>query len=420
MSCADARQTFDPVRQDVADLLAMAGQPPAGYSGTLTATAHVAGTMGNPEGSVALHAAGGSLHGEPFDRLDAQIGLTDRRATIQQATLTAGNARIDLSGSFQHPRDSFSEGTVQASLRTSQVDLARLHSLPNAAGQLQLSADIMGSLGTAAAGASSVTGAADRQAGVLAVKTGSGPTQTEFLLTSVQANATVRGLQYQGQAYGDVTTTVQTSGQSAVTDVTSDFAGSNIHVHGTTQLVSGYPTNADAQIAGLAVERALAIAGRGDIPVKGKLSATAHVHGTLDEPEGDASVDLTNAVVYGEPLDRLELRATNSAQSLEVTRLDAAAGPSHLGLTARFDHPAGRLDTGTVQFHVANGHLDLSRLKTLQNARPGLAGTVEISADGSAEASPGATPFRLTTVNANVAAANVALAGKPLGDYFPN
>jgi len=381
---------------DVADLLAMAGQPPQGYSGALTATAHLAGTVGNPNGSVAVHAANGALHGEPFDRLDAQIGLTDRLATIQQASLVAGNARIDLAGSFQHPRDSFSEGAVQASLRTNQVDLARLRSLPNTAGQLQLTASIDGSLGPVAGG---------------------GAPQTEFLLSSIEANGSVRGLSYQGQTYGDLQTTVHTAGQTATSDVTSNFAGANVRVHATTQLVSGYPSSADAQIAGLPVERVLAIAGRGDIPVSGKLMATAHVHGALAHPEGDASVDLTNAKVYGEALDRLQVRATNTPQTLELTRLDAASGPSHIALTARFDHPVDRMDAGTLQFHVENGHIDLGRLHTLQNARPGLAGTIEIAADGSAEAGAGTPPFRLTNVNANVTAAHVAAQGKDLGGF---
>ncbi len=388
---------------DVADLLAMAGQPPAGYSGAVTATAHVTGTVGDPTGSVALHAAQGALAGEPFDHLDAQIGLTDRLATIQQASLVAGNARVDLTGSFLHPRDSFTEGSLQASLRTSQVDLAKLPRLPDTSGQLQLTAAVAGSLGP-------VPG---------------DPAQTEFLVGSVQADASVRALRYQGQPYGDFQTTVQTAGQTATTNLTSNFAGSNVRVHAATQLVRGYPTTADAQIAGLPVERVLAIAGYGEIPVRGKLSATAQVRGDLAHPlahplaspEGSATLDLTDATVEGQPLDRVQAQATSTAQTLELTRFEAVSGPSHIALTAHFDHPAGQFDSGTLQFHVENGHLDLARLRGVQNARPGLAGTVEIAADGSAVASPGAQPFRLTDVNANISAAHVAAQGKNLGGF---
>ncbi len=250
---------------DVADLLAMAGQAPQGFSGALNATAHIAGTEGNPIGSVAVHAANGTLHGEPFDHLDAQIALTDRLATIQQASLQVGTARIDLSGAFQHPRDSFSNGTIQANLRTDQLDLAKIHTLPNFAGQLQLSATIAGTLGAPG----SADPSRDRQGAVLAAGS------TEFLLTNVQANGSVHDLHYLGQQYGDLQTTVQTAGQTATTALTSNFAGANVRVNGTTQLVAGYPTAADVQIGSLPVERVLAIAGHGDIPVRGVLAATA-------------------------------------------------------------------------------------------------------------------------------------------------
>ena len=105
---------------ELADILALAGQPSQGFSGALTAAVHLAGTIGNPSGSVGLHAANGALRGEPFDRLDAQVGLTDRLATIQSASLVAGNSRVDLTGTFQHPRESFTQGLIHANLRTNQ------------------------------------------------------------------------------------------------------------------------------------------------------------------------------------------------------------------------------------------------------------------------------------------------------------
>ena len=374
---------------DVADLLALAGQPAQGYSGALTASAHVTGTVGNPEGALAIGASNGALHDEPFDRLDARIALSDQLATIQQASLTAGNARIDLSGRFRHPRDSFAQGVVQASIKTSRVDLARLHSLGGVAGQLQLNAQVVGDLG--------------------------GTPANGFLVTNLQADAAVRGLQYQGQAYGDLQTAIRTSGRTATTDLTSDFAGSNIRLHATTQLAAGYSTAADAQIAGLPVERALAIAGHGDVPVRGKLSATAHVTGIPAQPEGNLSLDLTGASAYGEAVDRLQVRVASTPQAIELTQFQVASGPSHLALTAHYDHPAGQLDTGTLQFRLENGHIDLAHLKTVENARPGLAGSIELSADGAGAVTPGTHPFRLTSVNANLSAAHMALQGKNVG-----
>ncbi len=109
------------------------------------------------------------------------------------------------------------------------------------------------------------------------------------------------------------------------------------------------------------------------------------------------------------------MRASSTPQTLELTKFEAASGPSHISLTARFDHPVDRLDSGDLQFHVENGHLDLARLRAVQNARPGLAGSVEIAASGTAAAGLSA-PFRLTSVTANVSAAHVAAQGQNFGD----
>ena len=378
---------------DVADLLALAGESPQGYSGALTANAHVAGTVGNPNGTVALYAAAGTLAGQPFDRIDAQVALTDRLATIQRASLQLGNSHLDLSGTFQHPRDSFTQGQIQASLRSTNVDLGQIRRLPNVAGQLQLSADVSGTLGPAPGT----------------------PSQTEFLLNRVQADASVRQISFRGQSYGDLQANIRTAGQTATLNLTSDFAGANLRVNGTTQLVSGYPLTADVQVAGLPIERVLAVAGNGDLPVRGKLSASAHVYGALSHPEGDATVDITGASVYGQPLDRVQLRAQSTSQATEVTSFEAAAGPSHVALTARFDHPVDRFDTGTLQFHLRNGHLDLAHLTAVQNARPGLAGSVEITADGAGQAGAGTPAIRLTNLNADVSAAHLSADGHDLG-----
>src|SRR5206468_5489529 len=72
--------------------------------------------------------------------------------------------------------------------------------------------------------------------------------QTELLLTSVNGDASARGLQMDGQNYGDFNATARTTGNAVHYQVASDFAGSNIRVNGDTQLTRGYPTNATAAI----------------------------------------------------------------------------------------------------------------------------------------------------------------------------
>jgi translocation and assembly module TamB len=77
---------------DLADIMALAGQPPAGYAGAVTADANIGGTVGNPNGQATIAMTNGTLQDQPFDRLDAKINLSDQLVTIPNATLKSGPA----------------------------------------------------------------------------------------------------------------------------------------------------------------------------------------------------------------------------------------------------------------------------------------------------------------------------------------
>jgi translocation and assembly module TamB len=384
---------------DLADILAIAGQPSAGYSGALSMSAHVTGTLGNPTGTANLVASTGTVQGEPFDRIEAQVNMADQLITIPAAYVTAGPARINLATEFQHPRDSWTTGRVHAHVQSNQVELAQFRNLqkqwPNTVGQLQLQADVIGNLGEVRSGATA---------------------QTEFQLTSVNADASAHNLRFEAQNYGDFTATARTSGQTVNYNVVSDFAGSNIRVNGNTQLARGYPTNADASLKNLPIERVLALARRIDIPARGILSGTAHVAGTIDKPEGNVDLDLANAVLYDEPIDHLRARVTYLAESVDVPQLEITAGPSRIDLTAHYDHSANSLQAGDLQFKVNSSRIDLARIRNLQNVRPGLGGTLQITADGAARVRETNPRVLFRNVNANVAASGIASQGKSFGD----
>src|SRR5262249_33509645 len=148
-----------------------------------------------------------------------------------------------------------------------------------------------------------------------------------------------------------------TSGSTVSYTLTSDFAGSDIRVTGRTELTRDYPTTADAALRNLPVERVLAVAKQSDIPARGVLSGSAHVTGTIQNPQGSADIELVKAVVYDEPLDRVRAQVSYLPQRVDVTLLQAAAGPSHIDLMARYDHPAGDLKSGDVTFKVESSSI---------------------------------------------------------------
>ena len=80
---------------DLADLLALAGQPSSGYSGQLSANVSVNGTLGNPKGAGSLVVSNGKVQGQPFDRAEAQVNLTDQLLTVPSAFVQLGSARVN-------------------------------------------------------------------------------------------------------------------------------------------------------------------------------------------------------------------------------------------------------------------------------------------------------------------------------------
>lgn len=350
---------------DLADLLALAGQPSSNYSGQLSANVSVNGTIGNPRGAGSLVVTNGMALGQPFDRAEAQVNLTDQLVTVPAAFVQLGSARLNLNARYQHPRDSFTMGQLQADLQSDQINLAQLNELqkqrPNTAGTVQLHVNATGNL------------------------------SGEFQLTSINGNASVRGLQSEGQNYGDLTATATTSGQSVNYNLASNFAGSNIHVDGNTELTHDYPTTARATLGNLPVQRALSVANRSDIPISGLLSGTANFQGTIASPQGSADLTLANASIYDNAVDRVHL-------------------------TAQYDRPANQQEPGNLRFRLDNTNIDLARAKTLTARQPGLTGMLQVSAAGAAEIRDHEPRIVLRDISGNIKAMGLAVRGKNLGD----
>ena len=384
---------------DLADVMVLAAQPPAGYSGALRLDATIGGTIGNPTGSADVEVLNGTAKDEPFERVQAKVNLADQLITIPAASIEAANGQVNLTAEFRHPRESLSIGQLHAHVQSTSVDLARIRTLqkerPNTGGSLNLTADLNATLAS--------------------VKV-NGKEETDFQVTGVTLDAGARNVQFDGQNYGDVTAKATTAGQAVRYDVTSNFAGSAIKVDGTTQLTKDYPTTADATMQNLPIEKLLAVAKRPDIPARGKLSGTAHVKGTLENPEGNADLDLSSATVSEEPLDHVRARVTYEAKRIEVAMLEVSAGPSQIQASGRFDHALGNLKAGELTFKVNSKGVELARIRNVQKLRPGIGGAVQIAATGSATLREGDVPLLFRELNADIGARGITAQGKNLGD----
>jgi translocation and assembly module TamB len=390
-------ENFEPLRADVTvrnadvrDVLALAGQSsPVPVTGALTVDAHVNGTLGDPLGYADVTVFNGTIEGERFDSLAAHAVMTQGSVDVPSLAFVAGSSRIDASAGYRHAVNDLHHGTFRAHVASNQVQLAQFQRLvkdrPGLRGALTLDADATGQVGG------------------------------DVQLTTLNANAAVRGLEMEGKRLGDLTVAAATAGQAIQYNVSSDFAGSTIQVKGSSMLTGKHETTASAQIANLPIDRVLAVAGRRDLPVSGTLSVTGDLSGTLDAPQADVKLTVTNGKAYDEPFSRLQGNIAYTNQLVRLTDVRLASGASSLELTASLEHPVGDFEDGRVQFHVRSNQVQLGSLHGVQQVKSGLTGVVEVVADGAATLRKNAPPL-FSTLNASVGARGLALDKKPLGD----
>lgn len=386
---------------NVADVLALAGESSIQASGQLTADAHINGTYGDPLGRANLEVVNGNADGQPFDHLIASVSLADQLITLSNLELAAAGGKIDVSGTFVHPRDSFTVGHAQFHVATTNVQLANVRPLqkasPGVGGAIQLNAG-------AAADIRDVN------------------KQTQVTVSNISADFSARGLRVQNQDAGDLTATARTVNGSVQYNVNSDFAGSAIRVNGTTVLSNGYMTTADASIQNLAVAKALQIAGQGALPARGNLSANAHLAGTLDAPTANLAFALTRANVYQESINRLQgsVQYSNTLVSIPSINLEVPAGS--VTLSGSFSHPDKDFKAGVMQLKVNSTDIQLAKIEHVEQEKPGFAGTLRLAADISASLQPknGSPEVRVSTANANLSATALRLNNRALGQLTFN
>jgi translocation and assembly module TamB len=381
---------------DVADLLSLAGQSSIPAGGQLAADVHINGTYGNPLGTATLQVQNGIAYGQPFGRLYSGIQLSDQLVTISSLELDTAGGRVNASGSLRHPRDTFTAGHAQFQIAAAGIQLADLKPLqeqsPGAGGAIRLTANAAADLSKAKNG-------------------------TQFSLSNVSADLSASGLRIQNQNAGDITASIRTNNGGVNYNLLSDFAGSNIHVNGRTELASNYPTTAEASIRNLSIEKTLELAGRPGIPVSGDFSADAHVSGTLQAPAAKLEFALSRANVYQEPVDRLQgtVEYSNALVRISSMKLDAPAGS--VTLSGSFTHAPNNFSDGTLDLKVDSTDLQLARITHVKRAKPGFAGTLHLGTAVSARLrqSNGARQVLISTLNADASANELRMGDHQLG-----
>jgi translocation and assembly module TamB len=157
----------------------------------------------------------------------------------------------------------------------------------------------------------------------------------------------------------------------------------------------------------------LALADVKDVPATGVLTGSAQLTGTLGNPIVKGNLSVVKGTFGGEPFDRVTGAIAYDNDALALSSGSIAAGQKQVQLTATYRHAPGKLDDGRLAFQVSSNPMPLAEIATLQEARPGASGAVQVAANGELDI---AKTVRIASLHAEVAAKGLQLAGQQFGD----
>ena len=173
------------------------------------------------------------------------------------------------------------------------------------------------------------------------------------------------------------------------------------------------PISATVSLRGAEITELLNVAGQKQIPVKGTLTASARLSGTLGNPHAAADVTVTQGFAYDEPFDRLQATVDYSTQAIKVTQAKLTAGPAQMTGSVSFEPERTDFRNGRVQFQVSTNDLSIERFLTMQRVRADLKGMARANLQGAATVHDGG--IVLTSVNGDLTAHDMSLEDRPIG-----
>ena len=263
---------------DVAALLRI--QQP--ITGTLTASAQVNGTAGNPLVKADITALKGSLFEEPFDRLTAHADYSGRALTVSNAQVAGPAGQAQFSASYTHDLHALDTGLLRFQIDSGNLAIERVEAIhkdrPDARGGIQVSA-----------GGAVELAATPR-------------------LVDLHANIAAHALQLNGQSLGDIRLSAASQNQVLRAHMESDFAGSTIQGDGQWSLEGTNPGSANITFSrtDLARLRAWVLPGNAGLAerFKGWVEGEVHVEGpALDPPAMKVQLRVPNLEISASTAD---------------------------------------------------------------------------------------------------------------------
>jgi translocation and assembly module TamB len=140
-------------------------------------------------------------------------------------------------------------------------------------------------------------------------------------------------------------------------------------------------------------------------PISGRVELFIQATGTLADPSGNGRVQLTDAIIYGEPVDRLNSDVRFSEGEATFDNVLLRYYDSRVSGNGTYN-----LDTRAFRFSLSGTNFDLARIPRLQTSRVAVDGRLDFTAIGSG------TP-EAPVVNAAVHLRDLTLDQERAGDF---
>jgi translocation and assembly module TamB len=167
------------------------------------------------------------------------------------------------------------------------------------------------------------------------------------------------------------------------------------------------PIAARVEMHNVDVEEVLAISGY-DLPVSGTANLQVHIEGTKVEPHGNGHVELSDAVIRGEPVQHLDSKLEFNRDAISLDELHLVYYEARVSGDGTYN-----LATHAFRFNLTGDNFDLARIPQLQASRVKVEGHMDFTAQASGT-------LEQPVVNANVRWRDLAFDHEPAGDYTFN
>ncbi len=185
------------------------------------------------------------------------------------------------------------------------------------------------------------------------------------------------------------------------------------------KLLDANAIKADASLQNADLANLMAIAGQKGFPATGTVQATAHVTGSVGNPQATADVSVVKGSIQGEPFDKLAVHLDAPTTTSERATIVLTAGSRQIQGNATYAHASGEFLPGTVNFQLSSNAMQMAQFKLVRDNQPTLNGVVTLTASGAAKLlkpKPNQPGYLLETITADVNAKNVKIEQRDVGE----